>query len=191
MRTPTRWMLAGAACVVLVTSPVRSVSQTQMRSDAGAIEDFGRRVTEYDDLYCRVATSLPAVRVSANRAEIQAAVSALGDAIRAARVDARQGDLFTADAAVLFRRIIREEYGTRFREFLQMVQDDVPALSRAYVNGHWPGEAVTFMPPLLLQRFPALPAGIEYRFVNRDLVLWDSRADVILDVLPNAVPEIT
>jgi len=33
-----------------------------------------------------------------------------------------------------------------------------------------------------------LPEGLEYRFVNRDLVLVDLEADLIVDVLHDAVP---
>jgi hypothetical protein len=42
------------------------------------------------------------------------------------------------------------------------------------------------MPPELLQLFPSLPAHLEYRFIDRDLILWDSHANLIIDVIPNA-----
>jgi hypothetical protein len=32
------------------------------------------------------------------------------------------------------------------------------------------------------------PRELEYRFVHRDLVLWDVRADLIVDVLRDAIP---
>jgi hypothetical protein len=33
-----------------------------------------------------------------------------------------------------------------------------------------------------------LPAELEYRFVGRDLVLVDSHAGLVVDVLPDALP---
>ena len=44
------------------------------------------------------------------------------------------------------------------------------------------------MPPDLLAVFPRLPSELDYRFVHRDLVLWDVRADLIVDVLRDAIP---
>ena len=35
---------------------------------------------------------------------------------------------------------------------------------------------------------PPLPADLEYRLVDYYLVLWDAHADLILDVLPDAIP---
>jgi hypothetical protein len=44
------------------------------------------------------------------------------------------------------------------------------------------------MPPDLLARLPRLPRGLEYRFVNHDLVLRDIDANLIIDVVPEAIP---
>jgi len=35
---------------------------------------------------------------------------------------------------------------------------------------------------------PVLPDGIQYRLIDHDLLLWDVDADVIIDVLPDALP---
>ena len=58
----------------------------------------------------------------------------------------------------------------------------------AKVNGKWPGPAMTVMPVTVLCQLPPLPEELEYRFVNRALVLWDAHADVIVDVMPDALP---
>jgi hypothetical protein len=44
------------------------------------------------------------------------------------------------------------------------------------------------MPFVLLSALPALPAGIQYRLIDRDLLLWDVDANLIIDVLPDALP---
>jgi hypothetical protein len=48
-------------------------------------------------------------------------------------------------------------------------------------------EGLDTLPPRLLQYLPDLPRGIEYRLVQADLVLWDVDAEIIIDVLPDAL----
>jgi hypothetical protein len=43
--------------------------------------------------------------------------------------------------------------------------------------------------PALLQVLPPLPRELEYRFVDRDLVLIDIHADLVVDILKEALPE--
>jgi hypothetical protein len=43
------------------------------------------------------------------------------------------------------------------------------------------------MPPSLLLNLPKLPEGLEYRFVGRNLILYDSKANLIVDILRNAI----
>jgi len=39
-----------------------------------------------------------------------------------------------------------------------------------------------------LERLPLLPMELEYRFVDRDLVILDTEIDLVVDVLENALP---
>jgi hypothetical protein len=50
------------------------------------------------------------------------------------------------------------------------------------------GKAVSTMPPNILASLPKLAHDIEYRFVERHLILLDRRARVILDRIPYAIP---
>ena len=43
------------------------------------------------------------------------------------------------------------------------------------------------MPPNVLAALPRLPDDIEYRFMGRDLILLDTRANVIIDRVPDAL----
>jgi hypothetical protein len=43
-------------------------------------------------------------------------------------------------------------------------------------------------PPTLLQNLPRLPPDIEYRIVGHDLTLLDAKANLIIDLIPNAIP---
>jgi len=43
------------------------------------------------------------------------------------------------------------------------------------------------VPPNVLASLPPLPKDIEYRFVNKHLILRDARANLIIDYIPNAL----
>jgi len=41
---------------------------------------------------------------------------------------------------------------------------------------------------VLLEALPPLPVELQYRFIGRDLLLVDVEADLVIDILPNALP---
>jgi hypothetical protein len=47
------------------------------------------------------------------------------------------------------------------------------------------------VPPSVLATLPALPECLRYLFVGRDLILVDSVAQLIVDFLPAAAPDLT
>ena len=47
------------------------------------------------------------------------------------------------------------------------------------------------VPPSLLLKLPPLPEEVRYRFVGRSLILRDTEANVILDYIPDGVPDRT
>jgi hypothetical protein len=42
--------------------------------------------------------------------------------------------------------------------------------------------------PSILCALPPLPDELQYRFAGRTLILWDVHADLIVDLLPGALP---
>jgi hypothetical protein len=66
--------------------------------------------------------------------------------------------------------------------------EDNPGNCAARINGTYPqGRVLSTLPPNLLAALPSLPEDIEFRFEGRQLILLDTRADVILDRLPDAI----
>ena len=51
----------------------------------------------------------------------------------------------------------------------------------------WPRSTV---PPSVLLTLPPLPPSLHYRFVGRDLILVDSVAQLVVDLLPAAAPDL-
>jgi hypothetical protein len=56
------------------------------------------------------------------------------------------------------------------------------------VNGPFPWAFGAAVPSVLLDRLPALPEEVQYRFIGRDLVLVDVDANLVVDILPDALP---
>jgi hypothetical protein len=52
-----------------------------------------------------------------------------------------------------------------------------------------PNQPLQSTPPTLLLNLPELADGLEYRVLNRELVLRDAQGNVVIDYVPNALPE--
>jgi hypothetical protein len=168
-----------------MTVPLPALMQTG--PDAAAIAELSSHVDAYVALHRQLEGPVPTIRSSDDADEVRRAVEALGARIRSARRDARPGAIFTPSVSAFIRARIDSGCGGDLDAVHEAAHDEVPPMPRAVVNGHWPGPAMTFMPPRVLCQLPPLPEELEYRFVNRDLVLWDAHADVVVDVLPGAL----
>jgi hypothetical protein len=92
-------------------------------------------------------------------------------------------------------RIFTPPVAMVFRQLIAGALDTVPtAISGVGVPAHharasapFPATELTEFPPVLARILPPLPAGLEYRLIDNDLVLRDTGADVIVDVLRNAL----
>ena len=158
--------------------------------DRAVVEEFQRRLRQYDAVRQRLDVALPVQVVSSNPALIIAIRDAHRKALQSERLMARQGDLFFPGIAALFRRVILDSlHSMAAEDFLIMItEDDAAPMAPACVNASYPdGGALTTMPSQLLQILPRLPAGLEYRFIGRDLILWDLHAGLIVDFIPRAL----
>jgi hypothetical protein len=117
----------------------------------------------------------------------------LSAAIRTARADARQGDSFSPALASYFRTLVAGTVKSGgITDMLATVEDENSVHIPASVNGEYPaGRSVSMMPPCLLAALPPLPPELQYHFVGRDLILWDMHAGLIVDFVPDALPETT
>ena len=67
-------------------------------------------------------------------------------------------------------------------------QDELPNFTPA-VNQIYPTTyPLATFPPGVLTHLPALPEPLEYRFVQRNLILRDIQSNLIVDVLADAAP---
>jgi hypothetical protein len=157
-----------------------------MNADAQVLLDFEERVDKYVELRKKADDSAPPMKKTNDSAELRLAQQGLAERIGAARSPGKQGEIFTPEIAASFRKLLRPEAkdpGTK-----ASIKDDNPGNIPFKVNGPYPSkEALSTMPPNVLASLPPLPKDIEYRFVNKHLILRDVRANLIIDYIPNAI----
>lgn len=151
----------------------------------GAAADFTARMGAYEALRDTLAKGLPRLEVTSDPAEILRAEHLLAARIREARAGARRGSIFSPPIRTAFRRALKSEIDAGRCE---AIRDDNPGEFGYRINGTYPKhQPLSTVPPSLLAALPELPPDVYYRFLGRDLVLHDSRANVILDEIDDAV----
>jgi hypothetical protein len=169
----------------------------QVEAEREALRHFLEDVAEYAELHDKLVAKL-GLHAPADAAETIAAQQALARAIELKRAKAKPGDLFQPDIQPLFRRLITEQLqgpdALAARKAVlegnpEEEEGSVPVVVR--VNAEYPpGAPRSTVPPSVLLTLPRLPAALHYRFVGRDLILVDSVAQIIVDFLPAAAPDL-
>jgi len=162
---------------------------TGTATDGPTIVEFTRAVHAYANLHHTVAAGLPPEEMCADPEEIQRRVGRLAQALRTERAEARAGDVFKPAIASLVRRrladAVRQPLHRGDGLTLHQAPQDIPRLE---VNDAFPWTAGHHMPPAILASLTPLPPELEYRFVYRDLVLLDVDANLVVDILEDALP---
>ena len=168
-----------------------AAGQTPVNPLARTLEDFTARVAAYVTLHKKLANETGALDVTKSPKEIAAREQALGLAIQKARAGATRGQVFAPAIARAFKELIADEYARRAPQVLRDRKEDqdeladfVPRVNRIYP----PTQPLVTFPPDLLKVLPKLPEQLEYRLVQRYLILRDVEANLIVDVLPAATP---
>ena len=180
------------ACLAAGDLPAAAgMRQAPVNPDAAVLKDFDQRVKAYLDLRNKVDGDEPTQQKTSDAAKIKAEQVALAKAIQAARAGAKQGDVFAPAIEKKFRALLRPETtGARGAKVKAEILDEKPAVVLK-VNGDYPTtEPLATVPPTVLQALPVLPKdkGLEYRFVRKHMILLDTRANLIVDFLLNAIP---
>jgi hypothetical protein len=171
---------------------VASLGASQdVNPQARALKEFGDRAQAYVALRTRLAQNVPSVSDNATAEEIRRHQQRLAEEVRKARRGAKPGDIFTPPVVPQFRAVIRNDLRSRDIRDAMAAMQEVPVTLSLYVNEPWPDDAPRgTVPPRLLNSLYPLPDGLEYRFLDRHLVLVDSEADLIVDFVKNVVPSV-
>lgn len=150
-----------------------------------SLADFTAKMDAYAALRRSLQEGLPELRVTDRPGEIRQAEQLLAQRIRAARAGVGRGDIFTEDIRRGFKQLLRPVTNAATCE---VIRDDNPGEFSYAVNSDYPkNKPFSSVPAAMLAVLPRLPEDVWYRFLDRDLILHDSRANVILDRIDDAV----
>jgi len=161
----------------------------QVNPGAATIQDFQKRVAAYVKLHKAVEGKMPSLKPTASPDKIGHHENELGHRIREERREAKQGDIFTPEIAAEFKRLIgmtmQPGNGGKIRQSLKSSE---PVALRLKVNEPYPKVVpLQSTPPTLLMNLPRLQPEVEYRVIGHDLALLDVKANLIVDLIPNAI----
>jgi hypothetical protein len=163
-------------------------------ADAEALATMNDSLKQYINLHLKIERSLPPLPKDATPEQIDKNQRAFERAMRTARATAKPGDIFTPQARPVINRLLATMFsGPDGRQVKSSIMDENPvdpvALGCA-VNGRYPDTVpLTTIPPQVLQTLPKLTEDLEYRFIGDWLILLDTHAHVIADVIVDALPQ--
>jgi hypothetical protein len=170
---------------------VGTTAKEGVNSDAMVLVDFKDRIDKYLDIHKKAEKTTPSLKETSDPAKIQAGEEGLAASIRALRADAKVGDIFTPPIRDKFRRLLSPETkGEEGHDAKEILKDDAPAPAALDYkpNAKYPeGAALPTVPANFLLNLPTLPEEVEYRVIGKHLILRDTKANIIVDYIPNAI----
>jgi hypothetical protein len=175
----------------LLAVPGHAVEQTY--GNQPVLWEFFDYVNHYAALQRMVIASLGPPVVCSDAEDVLRQQRRYADAMREIHPGACASGFFTPRVSGYFRtRIDQIVWDTGLDVTTAIEPSDegelmITAPPCAGDNVPWNAEPVMW--PSMLAGLPELPAGLEYRFVGRDLVIIDVLANLVVDVLPAALPD--
>jgi len=177
------------AALIYCTWVLMLLAQDNAIDAESVLKNFTKRVGDYVELHNRVKGEVHGLKPTSSAEAIEKYEHRFAARLREERSGAARGSIFSPDIAVEFRRLIsatmRGPDGSAIRIALQRA---APVHLALRVNHAYPsGAPLQSTPPSLLLNLPHLPPEVDYRVVGSDLILRDVDANLIVDVLPNAI----
>jgi len=162
----------------------------EQRRDAHAVHLFNERVEGYVRLHHKAEDTfhLHHLKPTGSIRKIQQRQRAMAHHIGALRRNAREGDIFTPEVRSYFERALAAAYHENSEGILANLvcisEDDRKLRPNDIYPPTWQYNP---MPPTVLLHLPRLPEELEYRIVNKDLIILDVEADMIVDILRSSI----
>lgn len=186
-----RTLLAGAMTLYAIHPLAPAVQRnSHVNPDATTIQEFKKRVDDYVALRRKLEATLPALPKQTTPQQVDAHERGLAKLIQEARANAKPGDIFAPAMQRFVRRVLAPVFvgkaGAQIKS--EITDNEYKGNVKLAVNARYPDEVpVSTMPPQVLQSLPKLPEELEYRFVQKALILFDPHAHVIPDFVEQAI----
>lgn len=180
---PTRWVRVVALAALASLTWSASGCGKPAPAETPVVPEFEKRIAAYLEIQKKATADLPDLKKTDDPVEISSREAAIGEAIRAARANAKPGDIISAEVAPYFRRLIKNDLESRTAVEKKLMKDEIPpftpTLNQTYPSDH---PLATF-PATLLAVMPTLPEGLEYRFLIDALIIRDIKGNIIIDYI--------
>ncbi|HEY7856417.1 MAG TPA: hypothetical protein VIC32_08230, partial [Terriglobales bacterium] len=180
-----------ALIVAAQRAPAATGATPNPAADQATLKLFESRVAALEKQVRDADNGAPPRKPTASSAHLEASRRRIATRLRQARAGAKLGDIFTPEVVDLFRRRLAQAWngpqGAAIRASLRHAE---PLPTKALpVNASYPSAVpLQSTPPDLLEALPPLPGDLEYRFVGRNLILHSLPSNLVVDVMPNALP---
>jgi len=157
-------------------------------------KEFQAQVNNYLALHKKaVAQVQPIGKEATDTALIAKHEKEVADGIRALRPNAKQGEIFTPNVRRWITSTIKQKIESSPDAKKTILGEGNPKSPESpesaapislAVNAPYPTKApLSTVPPSVLMALPTLPKELEFRFVGRNLILRDTNANMIVDVI--------
>jgi len=203
--TAAAGMISCAGSDKPVTPPPTSASPTSAPAtervvgpltpaDSQALSTMVDRIKGYVNLSTKIQSTMPKLPTEASPQQIDKNQRELERQMRIARASAKPGDIFTAEARPVIKRLIAAVFAEPDgKQLKDSVMDENPtehSTAKLLVNGRYPDTVpLATIPPQVLQTLPKLTQDLEYRFIGDALILLDVRAHLIADFIEDVLPK--
>lgn len=184
-----RAIAGGVVAVAALVAVPRAHAQYAVFDADAALRVFQERVESYAALHRRL-TPPPPVTMSVDPIAKLLTRNYLASAVRSARRNAQQGEIFSPEIATLFRWMLADSIGELDCEsFLTSLNGGVPVPRGLHptINETYTMAPLYRLPGDVRRGLPNLPAELDYRLAAHDLVLWDIYAGIVVDFVPDVV----
>jgi hypothetical protein len=154
-----------------------------------ATKAFLDRIRQYVTFHNNVEKIVPPLTETKDPEKIATREKALGEALIKLRPNAKPGDFFIKEYQPILRQIIREDFMKRSIADRKALIQELPKGLKVEVNMVYPTTIpLATFPANLLKKLPELPPEVEYRIVGRDLILRDTKGNVVVDIMRGVFP---
>jgi len=160
-----------------------------VNANARALADVRSRIAQYVVLHKKLEDTIFRLSKDATPEEIDKHHRALAHLLQQARRGAKPGDIFGPAATAVIRQLMDRVFGGPDGASLRAsIMDENPGSVKITINAAYPDSVpLATMPPQVLEGLPRLPEELEYRFLGDRLILMDVHAQIIVDLIDNAL----
>lgn len=186
------WVPGLAAVLALAVGSSSAAQQAPVgvNPTGAAVLEFQKRLADYVKIHKQADGQVPSLSETSDPSKIASREIALGDAIRRLRAEAQPGDIFFAEIRPVLIKVIRDDFASRTATDRKALVEELPNMKLTVNMVYPPKLPLGTVPARLLRVLPDLPPELEYRIIGRNLLLRDSKANIVVDFIRDVVPTI-